>query len=83
MATCTPVRTDGALYDYVAALKTQYMRNADPLSKVMYDNKLHIVRHALGTHDRRVAGAGRQAQGQARDPHCPASSGKPRRPSCG
>jgi UTP pyrophosphatase len=44
------VRTDGALYDYVAALKAQHLRNAAPLSKVVYDNKLHIVRHALGTH---------------------------------
>ncbi len=44
------VRTDGALYDYVQDLKSRFMRKADPLAKVAYDNQLHIVRHALGTH---------------------------------
>jgi predicted metal-dependent hydrolase len=44
------VRTDRALYDYVGALKSQFMRNAEPLSKVAYDNKLHVIQHALGTH---------------------------------
>ncbi|WP_205754893.1 M48 family metallopeptidase [Azoarcus sp. DD4] len=44
------VRTDAALYDYVAELKAGFMRKAEPLSRVNYDNKLHVVRHALGTH---------------------------------
>ncbi len=44
------VRTDAALYDYVQALKGRYMRNAEPLAKVVFDNKLQVVRHALGTH---------------------------------
>jgi hypothetical protein len=44
------LRTDGALYSYVVDLKSRFMRKADPLSKVAYDNRLHIVRHALGTH---------------------------------
>ena len=44
------VRTDGPLYDYVAALKSRFMRQAEPLAKVAYDNRLHIVRNALGTH---------------------------------
>jgi UTP pyrophosphatase len=44
------VRTDGALYDYVAALKARHMRNAGPLSKVAYDNRLRVIQHALGTH---------------------------------
>lgn len=44
------IRTDGALYDYVMALKAGFMRNAGPLAKVAYDNRLHIVQHALGTH---------------------------------
>ena len=44
------VRTDRALYDYVSELKSDYMRNAPPLSKVMFDNKLHVIRNALGTH---------------------------------
>jgi predicted metal-dependent hydrolase len=44
------VRTDRALYDYVAALKTEFLRNAEPLAKVAFDSKLHVIRHALGTH---------------------------------
>ena len=44
------VSNDRALYDYVGALRSRYMRNAGPLSKVGYDATLHIVRNALGTH---------------------------------
>jgi len=44
------VRSDSALYDYVMALKTQHLRNAPPLSKAIWDNKLHVIRNALGTH---------------------------------
>jgi predicted metal-dependent hydrolase len=44
------VRTDRALYDYVSALTALHLRNAEPLAKVAYDNKLHVVRNALGTH---------------------------------
>jgi len=44
------VRTDKALYDYVQDLKARYLRSAEPLSKVAYDNKLKVIQHALGTH---------------------------------
>ena len=44
------VRTDGALYDYTLALKNRFMRNAAPLSKVVYDNRLHVIQNSLGTH---------------------------------
>src|SRR5437867_484175 len=44
------VRTDRALYDYVMALKSRFMRVAEPLAKVTYDNTLHVIHHALGTH---------------------------------
>ena len=44
------VRTDGALYDYTMALKTRHLRSADPLSKVVFDNRLHVIHNALGTH---------------------------------
>jgi len=44
------VRTDRALYDYVGELKARYLRSADPLSKVAYDNRLHVIQQALGTH---------------------------------
>lgn len=45
-----PVRNDRALYDYVLALKNRHLRSAEPLSKVLFDNKLQLVAHALGTH---------------------------------
>lgn len=53
------VRTDKALYDYVLELKDEYLRNAAPLSKVVFDGKLHVIQHALGTHTRvsRVQGS--------------------------
>ena len=44
------VRTDGALFDYTLALKNRFMRSSNPLSKVMFDNKLHVIQNALGTH---------------------------------
>lgn len=44
------VRDDKALFEYVVAIKERYMRKAEPLNKVVYDNKLHVVKHALGTH---------------------------------
>jgi predicted metal-dependent hydrolase len=44
------VRTDRALFDYVQALKTEYLRGAEPVSKVAFDSKLQVVGHALGTH---------------------------------
>jgi len=44
------VRTDRALYDYVMALKNDFLRSSEPLSKVAFDSKLHVIAHALGTH---------------------------------
>lgn len=44
------IRTDKALYDYVQQLKNEHMRSAGQLSKVLFDNKLHVLRNALGTH---------------------------------
>ena len=44
------VRTDKALYSYVMALKNDFLRNAEPLSKVAFDNRLQTITQALGTH---------------------------------
>jgi predicted metal-dependent hydrolase len=44
------VRTDRALFDYVQAIKSEYLRGVEPLSKVAFDAKLHIIKNALGTH---------------------------------
>ena len=45
-----PVRSDGQLRDYVQALKERHLRKSVPLGKVIYDGKLQVVQHALGTH---------------------------------
>ena len=44
------LRTDRALYEYVQDAKSQHLRGAEPLSKVAFDSKLHVVQNALGTH---------------------------------
>jgi len=44
------VRTDKALYHYTQDLKTRHLRNADAVSKVLFDSKIHVVRNALGLH---------------------------------
>lgn len=44
------VRSDGQLYEYVQALKERHLRKAVPLGKVVYDGKLQVMKHALGTH---------------------------------
>ena len=47
---CHAVRSDSQLYDYVQALKDEHLRRAVPLGKVVYDSKLQVMKHALGTH---------------------------------
>lgn len=42
------VANDSDLRDYAISLKNQYMKKTQPLSKVIYDSKIHIVNHALG-----------------------------------
>jgi predicted metal-dependent hydrolase len=44
------VANDNDLREYVMGLKNQYMKKTQPLSKVVYDQKIHIVNHALGLH---------------------------------
>jgi predicted metal-dependent hydrolase len=44
------VRNDRQLYEYTLQIKDRYLRKTEPLNKVVYDNKLHVVKHALGTH---------------------------------
>lgn len=62
------IRTDKALFDYVQDLKAAYLRSAEPLSKVCFDSKLHVVQHALGTHTSvsRVQGAKLKAKREIR-----------------
>jgi len=53
------VTTDKALYEYTMRLKNEYLKKSQPLSKVIYDNKIHIIHDALGLHSyvRRVQGS--------------------------
>jgi UTP pyrophosphatase len=44
------VRTDKALYDFTVAIKNEFMRTAQPLSRVAYDGKIQAIDNALGTH---------------------------------
>lgn len=44
------VQSDKALYTFCAEVKQQYLRSAPAIDKVLYDNKLDVVRHALGLH---------------------------------
>lgn len=44
------IRTDKALYDYIQELKNEFLRNADPINKVAFDSKIHVIQHALGLH---------------------------------
>ena len=44
------INNDKDLRDYAMDIKNHYMKKTQPLSKVVYDNKIHIVNHALGLH---------------------------------
>lgn len=44
------INNDKDLRDYAMDIKSHYMKKTQPLSKVVYDNKIHIVNHALGLH---------------------------------
>jgi predicted metal-dependent hydrolase len=44
------IRNDKALYQFADALKNRFLRNTAPLDKVLYDSKLQMLSHALGTH---------------------------------
>ena len=39
-----------ALYEYAMDLKNDFMRSSPPISKVIYDDKIHIINNALGLH---------------------------------
>lgn len=45
-----PVQTDKALYDLTLQLKQRFMKSSEPLSKVLFDPKIHVINNALGTH---------------------------------
>lgn len=44
------INNDGELRGYVLGVKNQYIKKSSPLSKVVYDSKIHVIKNALGTH---------------------------------
>lgn len=44
------IKNDGALRDYTLDIKQRYLRKSDTLSKVIFDNRIHVVNNALGLH---------------------------------
>ncbi|KNC89036.1 M48 family metallopeptidase [Trabulsiella odontotermitis] len=62
------VTTDKALYQYTQDLKNQFLRGAAPVNKVMYDNKIHVLKNALGLHTAvsRVQGGKLKAKAEIR-----------------
>lgn len=42
--------SEKALYEYVQDYKQRYIKQSSPISKVSYDAKLQLLKHALGTH---------------------------------
>ncbi|AMO47085.1 hypothetical protein GA0061071_11538 [Kosakonia oryzendophytica] len=62
------ITTDKALYQYTLEMKNQYLRNAAPVNKVMYDSKIHVLNNALGLHTAvsRVQGGKLKAKAEIR-----------------
>lgn len=42
--------SDKELRDFVMSFKNRYLKKAGPLSKIVYDNKIHVINNALGLH---------------------------------
>ena len=41
---------DHELREYVMEIKNHYMKKSSPLSKIIYDDKIHVINNALGLH---------------------------------
>ncbi len=44
------LRSDRLLYSGVSELKARHLKRTPALARAVYDQRLHIVRNALGTH---------------------------------
>jgi UTP pyrophosphatase len=44
------INNDKLLRDYVMDLKNRHLRQSPPLSKIIYDKKIHVINNALGLH---------------------------------
>lgn len=63
--TTPPIKPSGNI---PGDLKNQFLRNAPPITKVMYDNKIHVLKNALGLHTAisRVQGGKLKAKAEIR-----------------
>lgn len=62
------VCSDRQLYEYTLDLKARHLRQSGPIHKVVYDGRLQVVKHALGTHTTvsRVQGGKLKARSEIR-----------------
>ncbi len=62
------IKTDKALYDFTNEIKRQFLRKAQPLSKVVFDSKINVINQALGLHSfvSRVQGSKLKAKNEIR-----------------
>ena len=62
------IRTDKALYAYTVDIKNALLKQSQPLSKVIYDDKIKDLHHALGLHTfiSRVQGGKHKAKNEIR-----------------
>ena len=44
------IASDSHLREYVMAIKNAYLKKSEPLSKIVYDSKIHVINNALGLH---------------------------------
>jgi predicted metal-dependent hydrolase len=53
------ISNDSELRVYVQDIKNRYLKKSAPLSKIIFDNKIHALKNALGTHTyvKRVQGS--------------------------
>jgi predicted metal-dependent hydrolase len=62
------IRTDRGLYDYALEIRNEFLRTAQPLSRVTYDGKIKVINNALGMHTfiSRVQGGKLKAKNEIR-----------------
>lgn len=63
-----PYTTDKSLYEYAMGIKNAHLRNASPISKVLFDPKIRDLSSTLGTHTfvSRVQGGKLKAKNEIR-----------------
>lgn len=44
------IGSDKALYQLVMTIKKERLRSAEAIDKVAFDSRIHVLKHALGTH---------------------------------